>query len=80
LAIPETAQELLLDGVPNTPSLVTLNVSVQPKDATVRIFLSDDDRRQILCKGLQKQITIECRSGRIFVEKCGNAHTLKSRS
>jgi len=73
LAIPKTAQELLLNGVPNTPFLMTLNISVQPKNATMRIFQTGNNRRPILYKGPQKKITIECRSGRIFMGKCGNA-------
>lgn len=68
MAIPKTAQELLLDGVPDRPLVVTLNVAVQPATASISIYLSESDSQPILCRG-QKQITIECGSGRIFVDK-----------
>jgi hypothetical protein len=58
LAIPKTAQELLLNGAPNTPFLITLNISVQLKNATMRIFQAGNNRWPILYKGLQKKITL----------------------
>lgn len=73
MGIPSTAQELLLDGVPSEPYLVTLNVKVRPASASVQIYLSEADHHPITCNGPLKQITVECRSGRIFVEKMGGA-------
>lgn len=69
MAIPKAAQELLLDGLSHKHRVVTLNVSVQPKTSAVYIYLSEEDHHPLLCKGPQSQITVECRSGRIFVEK-----------
>jgi len=53
---------------PNTPFVMTLNVRVQPENAAVWIYLPEADC-QLLCKAPGRQITIECRSRRIIVDK-----------
>jgi hypothetical protein len=68
LAVPETAQVLLLEGDQNTSFVGTLNVRVEPKNAAVRIYLPEVDC-QLLCKAPGRQITIESRSGQIIVDK-----------
>ena len=72
MEIPNAAQELLLDGLPNR-GLVRLNVAVQPKTGWVHLYFSEEDATPLVCKGPRTQINVKCQSGRIFVEKCGGA-------
>jgi hypothetical protein len=76
MGVPDAAQELLLDAVSGWPHLVTLHIEIRPASGSIEIYPSKRSP-PILCQGPESQITVACKSGRIFVRKCSGATQFK---